>query len=210
MGKKQIIWLMLALLSLGTVVSCSESDDDPTAEEFSDWQARNDAFFASLQDSLSRDASRWKKFKSFTKNEKTAGDNTEYVYVKVIDGESYSEGCPIYTDSVRVAYRGRLLPSTTYIDGYVFDETYAGSYNFDTTSVLDAPVNSFVDGFATALLHMRKGERWRVYIPYQLGYGTGGSTSIPGCSVLVFDLVLIDYVTAEDSFYPWTSRRMLK
>ena len=206
-GLRMLLCAAFLISHFSFLISCSESDDDTSVEEYPDWQARNDAFFASLEDSLSHDGNTWKKIKSFTKDDKTAGINTEYVYVKVLEENPYSEGSPIYTDTVRVAYRGRLLPSTTYSEGYVFDQTYVGDYNFHTSSVLDDAVSSFANGFATALLHMRKGDRWRVYIPYQLGYGVSGSTGIPGYSVLVFDMVLIDYVTDDDQLYPWTSRR---
>jgi FKBP-type peptidyl-prolyl cis-trans isomerase FklB len=206
MNKKQLFWLLLSLLSLGMVVSCSETDDD-SAEEYPDWQARNEAFFASLEDSLSNGGARWKKIKTFTKDEKSAGTSTDYIYVKVLEDEYALDGHPLYTDTVRVAYRGRLLPSTSYRQGYVFDQTYVGNYDYNTISVVDGAVSSFKDGFATALLNMRKNERWMVYMPYQLAYGTAGTTGIPGYSVLIFDLMLVDYATEDEKMYPWTSRK---
>jgi FKBP-type peptidyl-prolyl cis-trans isomerase FklB len=206
MKKTQLFWLLVFLLSAGTVVSCSETDDEE-AYEYANWQARNDAYFATLEDSLSRGGSEWKKIKAYTKDEKTPGVNTDYIYIKVLksggDGPS-----PLYSDSVRVAYRGRLIPSATYSNGYVFDQTYVGNYNFNTTSVLDGAVGGFTNGFATALLHMNRNDRWRVYIPYQLGYGVSGTTGIPGCSVLIFDLVLIDFAEETGKLYPWTSREI--
>ena len=48
-------------------------------------------------------------------------------------------------------------------------------------------------GFATALLNMRRGDHYRVYIPYQLGYGSSDNSSIPGGSTLIFDLRLVDF-----------------
>jgi FKBP-type peptidyl-prolyl cis-trans isomerase FklB len=185
--------------------SCSESDDE-TADEYANWQQRNEAFFATLEDSLTRGGTAWKKIKTFTKDEQTAGVNTDYIYAKVLE-ESGSEGSPIYTDSVRVAYRGRLIPSATYTEGLVFDQTYIGDYSRQTTSVLDSQVSGLTDGFATAMLHMHKGDRWRIYVPYQLGYGTAGSGSIPAYSTLIFDVVLIDYITNSEPFTPWSSRR---
>ena len=53
--------------------------------------------------------------------------------------------------------------------------------------------NSLIDGFATALQQMRRGDRWMVYRPYQLGYGASGSGEIPGYSTLIFDLRLVDF-----------------
>jgi FKBP-type peptidyl-prolyl cis-trans isomerase FklB len=50
----------------------------------------------------------------------------------------------------------------------------------------------FVPGFTTALMNMHIGDRWRVYIPYQLGYG---SLAKPTCSYsnLIFDVALVDF-----------------
>ena len=53
-------------------------------------------------------------------------------------------------------------------------------------------VSGVVDGWATALQHMHVGDRWEVWIPYQLGYGvtgsSGGSVTILPYSTLVFDM----------------------
>ena len=205
MMKTQLLWLLVFLLSAGTVVSCSETDDEE-AYEYANWQARNDAYFATLEDSLSRGGSVWKKIKAYTKDEKTPGVNTDYIYIKVLksggDGPS-----PLYSDSVRVAYRGRLIPSATYSNGYVFDQTYVGDYNPKTTAVSDNLASGFITGFTTAVLHMKRNDSWRVYIPYQLGYNSTENGNIPAYSVLIFDLSLIDFVSGTGSFTPWSSRR---
>ncbi|MCR5680083.1 MAG: FKBP-type peptidyl-prolyl cis-trans isomerase [Prevotella sp.] len=206
MNRRQTICqIALLLLTLGTVTACSESDDE-TTEEFSNWEARNNAFFLSLEDSLKNNGSQWKKLKTFTKDEKKVGAVTDYIYVKMLKRSDELE-TPIYTDTVRVAYRGRLIPSATYPQGYVFDQTYVGNYNYRTTDVSNSLVSGFVDGFATALQHMHKGDLFRVYIPYTLGYGASGSGSIPGYSTLIFDVELIDFSSGTSKMEPWTSRR---
>jgi FKBP-type peptidyl-prolyl cis-trans isomerase FklB len=106
-----------------------------------------------------------------------------------------------------VAYRGRLIPSATYSNSYVFDQTYVGDYNPKTTAVSDNLASGFITGFTTALLHMKRNDSWRVYIPYQLGYNTTENGSVPAYSVLIFDLSLIDFVSGTGSFTPWSSRR---
>jgi len=203
----QMIGLSFIICHLSfSLIACSESDDED-AEEYANWQARNEGFFATLEDSLNRDQAHWKKIKCYTKDEKTLGQNYEYIYAKVLHSGDYAVS-PIFTDTVRVAYRGRLLPSRTYTDGYVFDQTYVGKYDLTTTSVLDGVVSSFTSGFATALLHMHMDDRWLVYIPHQLGYGAAGTTGIPAYSTLVFDVSLIDFTTDDGDLYPWNSRQL--
>ena len=59
-------------------------------------------------------------------------------------------------------------------------------------------------GFTTALQQMHVGDYWRIYIPSDMGYGASGSgTTIPGYSVLVFDLVLVDYSPVGQALDPW-------
>ena len=60
-----------------------------------------------------------------------------------------------------------------------------------------------VDGFATALQRMHVGDYWRVYIPSELAYGESGNSSVPGYSLLIFDLILIDYTSAGTALNPW-------
>ena len=147
---QKILWLAALLLPLGAVTACTESDDEEAVEEFSDWRTRNADFFATLEDSLSRNATAWKKIKSYTKDENAAGVATDYIYAKVIE-KGYGDASPLYSDSVRVAYRGRLIPSVTSPQGYVFDQTIVGDYSIKTTSVLDGIVSGYVDGFTTRI-----------------------------------------------------------
>lgn len=205
----KLFWLLALLLSTGAVVSCSESDDESVSAEFANWQARNDTFFLTLEDSLRSNTTLWAKWKSYTKNAQAVGANTDYVYAKLVQKGDGSDS-PLYTDTVRIAYRGRLIPSANYPQGYVFDQTFVGDYDISTTDVYDAAISGFTEGFATALQHMHRGDRYLVYVPYALGYGTTTSSSgkVPACSVLVFDIVLIDYVTGTNSLIPWSSRQL--
>ena len=201
----QLSWILMLLFMVGAVVSCSESDE-VVDEEFDNWQVRNEAYFATLEDSLSRGGSAWKKIKTFTKDELMLTANTDYIYIKVLE-QGTGTTSPLYTDSVRVSYLGRLIPTVSYPQGYVFDKTYEGSYNRSTTGIVDNVVSNFRDGFATALQHMHQGDRWRVFIPYQLGYGTSDYLSIPAYSVMIFDVALIDFVSGSESLKPWASRQ---
>ena len=193
------------LLFLFLAVSCSESDDVET-DDHAKWKERNEAFFRTLEDSLSRGDAVWKKIKTYTKDPATVGLNTDYIYVKVLETGA-GTASPLYSDSVRISYRGRLIPTTAYPQGEVFDQTYVGNYHIKTTGVSDQLVSGTVDGFSTALQSMHKGDRWRVFVPYNLGYGEEDKTGIPAYSTLIFDLTLIDYTTGSESLLPWNSRK---
>ena len=85
---------------------------------------------------------------------------------------------PAATDVVSFDYEGKL---TT---GEKFDSS------FDRGQPLVGPANGFVPGFTEALMLMRPGDEWIVWIPPALGYGAEAKGPIPANSVLRFRLVL--------------------
>lgn len=202
MKRRGFYFLAVALFAVFGLASCSEEDD--TVEEFPNWQARNDAFFNSLTDSvmnlleLNPARTDWKRIKSWSKSDSIEGSNSDYIIVNVIEEGDAASAMPLYTDTVTVHYLGRLLPSVSYPYGYVFDQSYYGNYYDDVSKPLQMAIgnsggNMLVDGFATALQHMRRGDHWMVYIPYQLGYGSQSQTRVPAYSTLIFDLRLVDF-----------------
>ena len=122
----------------------------------------------------------------------TGWTNSDYIYVEELEKGSGTES-PLFTDTVRVAYRGHLIPTATYPEGYVFDQTYVDDFVWGTAGQTDFVTSSVVDGFATALMNMHVGDRWRVRIPYMLGYGTSSTTTITGYSNLVFEIAMYDF-----------------
>lgn len=203
MKRYNILLLLLALLAPLLVASCSEEDN--SVEEFPDWKNRNEAYFAGILNTAKANADgSWKVFLSYALEDTIPTTNDDYIAVQVLE-EGTGSGCPMFTDSVKVNYRGRLIPSTSYVDGYVFDQSYRGEYNPATALPTAMYVGGVVDGFATALQHMHIGDYWRVYIPYWLGYGASGSSGIPGYSTLIFDIALVAYCRAGDSLGPTRS-----
>lgn len=199
--------LLYAGVGAGLLASCSESDDDEG--EYSNWKERNEQYFASLEDSLRAHPTTWLKLKSFTLDEASEGKPTDYIYVKVVEAGEEGEN-PMYTDSVRVSYQGRLIPTATYPEGRVFDGTVYGKYSHVTNATARQLASAQIDGYTTALLHMHRGDHWRVFIPSALAYGSTGteSGSVPAYSVVIFDMTLIDFSPAGQVMPAWSSRRM--
>lgn len=84
---------------------------------------------------------------------------------------------PTTADVALVGYKGTLL------DGTVFDENPQAPM----------PVDGVVPGFSEGLQKMKKGGKYRLWIPPQLGYGEQAAGPIPAGSVLVFDVTLHDF-----------------
>ncbi|WP_010321847.1 FKBP-type peptidyl-prolyl cis-trans isomerase [Marinobacterium stanieri] len=103
-------------------------------------------------------------------------------YEIITEGEEGGDK-PQPDSKVRAHYHG------TFIDGKVFDSSY------ERGQPIELPVGGVIAGWTEALQMMTKGAKWRLYVPYQLGYGAQGSPGgIPPYSTLVFDVELLDIV----------------
>jgi FKBP-type peptidyl-prolyl cis-trans isomerase FklB len=197
--KVSVKWFLpLFLFTFLPLLSCSESEDEVT-NEYANWQTRNEAYIADI-------AKKCQRVKVFTKDQQAEGPVSDYVYYEVLEQGEGGES-PYYSDTVRISYRGRLIPTTSYPEGFVFDQTYTGQFSWQTTGVSTSLTTGFVDGITTILQHMHRGDRWRVYIPYQLGYNTTKKDNIPAYSTLIYDLALIDFTHPGYSLPRWSSRQ---
>ena len=52
-------------------------------------------------------------------------------------------------------------------------------------------LNEVITGWQIALQQMHAGDRWIIYIPYSVGYGTRTSGPIPAFSTLIFEVQLL-------------------
>lgn len=188
-GLKKIF--ILPLLALVCLASCEETEE---LGEFDNWEARNAQFVDSIAKVARANADgTWKCILDVRLNPDTVWSVNDYVYCQVIE-EGTGTSHPVYTDSVRVNYRGRLMPSyPSYPEGYQFDSSFQGELNPAFNVPATFLLSSTVPGFYTAVQQMTDGDLWKVYIPNKLGYGASGSTGVPAYSTLVFDINLVSF-----------------
>ncbi|MFH1194173.1 MAG: FKBP-type peptidyl-prolyl cis-trans isomerase [bacterium] len=87
---------------------------------------------------------------------------------------------PADTSKVTVHYRGY------FIDGKEFDSS------IKRNQPATFPVKGVIKGWTEALMLMSVGEKWELYIPYQLAYGEFGKQPvIPPAKALLFEVELI-------------------
>ena len=99
----------------------------------------------------------------------------QYTELKAGEGESPKDDA-----EVTVHYRGTL------IDGQEFDSSYKRG---EPTSF---GLGGVIPGFKEALMLMKPGAKWKVFIPSELGYGaTGGGATIGPNQTLIFEIELI-------------------
>lgn len=86
---------------------------------------------------------------------------------------------PGLKDTVICNYKG------TFLNGKVFDDSYSRGMpaEFALTRV--------IGGWTEVLQLMPVGSKYKVYVPYQLGYGISDYNGIPGGSLLIFEIELL-------------------
>ena len=185
---------ILFTLTLSVLIGLTSCEESTQVGEFDNWQERNTHYIDSIANvARTNTYGDWKIFLAQGLDDsKQWNGNEYYVYCQVIE-DGYGTEHPLFTDSVVVNYSGRLIPSATYPAGYKFDSSYGGefkpSFNVPVTLALDETVK----GFYTAVQNMVDGDTWKVYIPYELGYGASASTGVPAYSTLVFDINLVTF-----------------
>jgi FKBP-type peptidyl-prolyl cis-trans isomerase FkpA len=103
------------------------------------------------------------------------------VYREVAAGMGES---PKASDTVRVHYRGTL------IDGTEFDSSYARN------EPAEFQLRGVIPCWTEGLQKMKVGGKARLVCPSSLAYGDDGNQAIPGGAALVFDVELLEIVTA--------------
>jgi len=106
---------------------------------------------------------------------KTTASGLQYEVLESTLGQK-----PKATDTVKVHYEGSL------IDGTVFDSSYKRG------EPISFGLNQVIKGWTEGLQLMSIGSKYKLYIPYQLGYGEqGAGASIPPYSTLIFTVELL-------------------
>jgi len=106
----------------------------------------------------------------------------QYIILKEGEGKVAKDG-----DTISVHYTG------TFLDGTKFDSS------LDRNQPLSIALGEgqLIKGWVEMLRLMKKGEKVKVWIPSSLGYGEYGNSAVPGNSLLIFEMELIDVKPAK-------------
>jgi FKBP-type peptidyl-prolyl cis-trans isomerase FklB len=106
---------------------------------------------------------------------KTLPSGLQYKELRAGEGKT-----PNTASKVTVNYRGTLM------DGSEFDSSYAR----DKPATFE--VKRVIKGWREALLLMKEGAKWELYVPPELGYGKAGRDKrIPPNSALIYEVELL-------------------
>ena len=174
--KKYWSLITIALFAF-TIVSCGD-DNEVVVDEV--WLAANELAIDSVA-----------KLPEYTKLE--AGSKKGFIYYKVLRAGDSNGKKVLSTDYVTMKFCG------AFYNGYVFDRTEGtdmdGTFGAATSPKFPHPktlnASEVVEGWSVALQQMRVGDQWEVWIPWELGYGAGGFSEIPGFSSLNFVMEVV-------------------
>lgn len=106
---------------------------------------------------------------------KTTDSGLQYLVLQAGSGSQH----PSASDRVKVHYHGTL------IDGTVFDSSV------ERGEPISFGLSQVIKGWTEGLQLMVVGEKTRLYIPSNLGYGNSSAGKIEPGSVLIFDVELL-------------------
>jgi FKBP-type peptidyl-prolyl cis-trans isomerase FklB len=148
-------------------------------------QQQIQAFLRSLNDAAAtRNETAAKDFLARNGHDKgvvTTASGLQYKIIAAGDKKAPPIGA---ADSVTVDYRGKL------IDGSEFDSSY--SRGVPATF----PVNGVIKGWQEALVMMKPGAKWQLFIPPELAYGARPQPKIPANSLLIFEVSVLSAESA--------------
>lgn len=109
-------------------------------------------------------------------------DSTGVQYIVLEEGDGAQ---PTIEDKVECDYVGTL------IDGTEFDSSIKRG------QPAQFPLRGVIPGWSKTIPLMKVGSKWRIFIPSELGYGPQGNRNIPGNSVLIFDVKLLQIIKQD-------------
>ncbi|GKG72863.1 hypothetical protein DXA15_24020 [Parabacteroides sp. AM58-2XD] len=194
---KKYLQFALMIFCMSAVFTSCKDDDDSDDVAVEAYKLENEQAFAAKANDPD----------FFKVSIQGAGD--DFIYAKRLK-EADKPEIPIYYNSrVTVYYKG-WFPNSE--DGEYFDkkELEDGSPSEWAVSTASSNYNSYygtgipspISGWTIALQNMKVGEKWEVWIPQRLGYGSvdkkdsAGNVTIPAYSTLVFEIEVIER-TAE-------------
>jgi len=202
MKRLSAIFPIVLAVILTAFSSCKETAE---FDDHANWQNRNSDYVSALASVYSNTVpeapAKGDRFRilSFKLDPEKSWGNGSFVYCEVLEQGTGTES-PYYTDSIRINYRVRLIPTDYYPEGQVVDQSFKTA-NLDPTVNIPSSflVSGVIDGVITAVTRMHCGDYWRLTIPAGLGYGSNDKGTIPAYSTLIFEINLTEIApTGED------------
>ena len=205
MKRLSAIFPIVLAVILTAFSSCKETE---VFDDHANWKNRNSDFISAnasaYGNTVPEAPAKGDRFRilSFKLDSEKTWGNGSFVYCEVLEQGAGTES-PYYTDSIRINYRVRLIPTDYYPEGQVVDQSFKTA-NLDPTVNIPSSflVSGVIDGVTTAVMHMHCGDYWRLIIPAGLGYGSNDKGTIPAYSTLIFEINLTEIAPTGNDLSP--------
>ncbi|MDR2774626.1 MAG: FKBP-type peptidyl-prolyl cis-trans isomerase [Tannerella sp.] len=172
--KRYGLYLMMTIAALFVAISCGDDSED----HLNGWMVANQQAFNAIKSNPE-----YKEIKS--------PGNEGSIYYKVLNKGDGKDSI-YYTSTVYCYYKGWFVADYPYLnikkgdlfDRKLFDDGSPSGFTLTSTGI--------ISGWKTALYGMVKGDKWEVWIPYQLAYGRENYKGIPGYSTLAFEIEVVN------------------
>jgi FKBP-type peptidyl-prolyl cis-trans isomerase FklB len=138
-----------------------------------------------MEASVARNQTAAKEFLEKNAHEKGVTTTASGLQYKILAPGDRKAAAVTAADQVTVQYRGKLL------DGSEFDSSYSRGMPATFS------VNGVVRGWQEALVLMKPGAKWQLFVPPDLAYGPSPRPGIPGGSLLIFEVELVSVKSAS-------------
>lgn len=183
----------LLLFAVLFISSCSDDDND-TSDEV--WKLKNEQALEEIAHNPE-----YTELKSLS--------NAGSIYYKVLKAGEAGGKRPLHTSRAEVYYKGMFavtdeekgITKGDVFDSKLFDDGAPFRVAMSASVANSSSLNGYstvITGWIDALQYMVVGDKWEVWIPYQLGYGEIASGSIPAYSVLCFEIELIKVIDRDE------------
>jgi FKBP-type peptidyl-prolyl cis-trans isomerase len=134
---------------------------------------------AALEAAVARNAAAAKAFLERNATEQGVMTTPSGLQYRILEAGDEHAAPPRPTDLVTLRYRG------TFMDGTEFDSS--AKHNGSAPLA----VNNLMKAWQEALVLMKPGAKWQLFVAPELGYGMGARPNIPGGSLLIFEIGLV-------------------
>ncbi|MDR3252646.1 MAG: FKBP-type peptidyl-prolyl cis-trans isomerase [Tannerella sp.] len=180
--KKYGYYIITAVMALTFAPSCGDDEVD----HLDAWMLDNQQVLNSIKSNPE-----YRELKS--------PGNEGSIYYRVLNKGAGKDSI-YYTSTVSCYYKGWFVADYPYYSitkNQVFDKKQFDDGSPFSLIVGSVSTGGVIGGWRTVLQHMVEGDKWEVWVPYQLAYGreslkdSSGNVSIPGYSTLAFEIEVV-------------------
>lgn len=183
---KKILILIGLLVAVATIPACKDDENEKLLQTYTEWKQTNDDWVAEMARKTNPDGT------PYYTTVVPAWNTGAFILMHYFNDRAETAGnlVPLYTSTVDVRYIGYTCK----------DEAFDSSTNvnsFGKLGIARFGCNSVIQGWTIALENMHVGDTCEIIVPYNVGYGSSTSGTLPPFTSMRFNLRLEDIYKYE-------------